>query len=86
MSNPLEDAIIELAKSANPDETKREWLAAVAARPETSDADYSAAEAIMADPKLTADDVEVGHLVKLGIVAVDANRNIAALHHRQWNL
>jgi hypothetical protein len=58
---------------------KQEWLADIAAHPETTEADYAAAEAIMRDAYLRTEHVDTGNLVRLGFVVVNPDGHHTAI-------
>ncbi len=49
---------------------KQEWLTRVAQHPETTEADYAAAAAILRDPWLRDEKADVSNLVRLQLVTV----------------
>ena len=60
--------------------TKEEWLAKIAGHPQTTDGDYDAAVAILVDPGLLADQVDVANLEAFGFVIVESSGRIVAQH------
>jgi hypothetical protein len=53
------------------EQKKREWLADIANHPASTESDYAAAEAILRDPYLKTEQVDVSNLVRLGFVVIN---------------